>query len=141
MDPTPFGDALARKVAAKLRREGGDSTLRSMHRDYCGHGLVFERGGRPGMPGGTPAGGPDATGGGDRDAIGAYVLYEVHDGYFAQRVGSWASEGEFVAFLAAQSDLSCGGADPGEPLLFTAEPFLLNNQRLSRAQLEAYVAA
>ena len=46
----------------------------------------------------------------------------------------------FVAFFARQSDYSCSGWDEGEPMFFTTDSWYRNNQRLTRAVLERYLA-
>ena len=114
LDRASFGRELAEAVAARLLA-GHD--LYSSHRDYCGHGLVY------------------------RD--GRIQLLVVHDGWpeYGDVVATWESEEEFVELLAAQSDFTCSGADLESPVFHTDNPWLLNNQRLTRSRLEGFVSA
>src|SRR4030095_5622855 len=108
----PYGTSVARQVALALK-EGRE--LRDQHRDYCGHGFVF------------------------RD--GRFQLVEFGDGYAIHKpIAEWATEKEFVAFLAQQSDYGCSGGDPSAPIFHEDDPWLLNNQRITEARLQKFVA-
>ncbi len=74
---TPYGQALATKVAQALNR----CALMNSHRDYCGMGL-------------------------GKDAKGQYLYGEVWDGGFAPGARTFADKASFVQWLAAQSDAS-----------------------------------
>jgi hypothetical protein len=74
---TPYGPALATKVAEALNR----GALMNGHRDYCGMGL-------------------------EKDAKGQYLYGEVWDGGFAPGVRTFADKAGFIQWLAAQSDAS-----------------------------------
>ena len=43
-----------------------------------------------------------------------------------------------VAYFAAQSDYSCSGADAGNEIFRTDDPWLMGNQRLDRQRLAAF---
>jgi hypothetical protein len=107
----PIGRPLAEAVATRLQAGG---SLHETDKEYCGHGLFWTRG--------------------------RFVLTEVWNGdaLIESRYTLWSDREPFVAFLAAQSDYSLAGADPQVPELFTADPFHLNNQRLSRQRLRAF---
>jgi hypothetical protein len=109
----PFGRKLAQQVADALTE--GNSFLHC-HRDYCGHGLI-------------------------RDAnTGRIDIVEVFDGYAGGPLISFPSRESFVEFLAEQSDYSLCGEAPEPPSLHTADPFYLNNQRITRAFLRQLLA-
>lgn len=110
----PIGLPLAERVTARLVKDAGRKGVWNSHRDYCGHGLIYLA--------------PE------------FRLVEVHDGQAAEgRVLSvWTSDSGFSAWLAGQSDFTLSGADAREPLLHTAVPARLNNQRLTRNRLQAY---
>lgn len=112
LDTTPFGAELVTALAAKL--EASSSGLYHCHRDYCGHGLVYD-GGR-------------------------FRLLEVLDGMpqGSKELAAW-DRAAFVAFWSAQSDFTCSGRDPATPLLFTEDAFLCGNQRLTAARIRAFV--
>ncbi len=115
-DPTPFGEALARRLWRAVRRaEYG--LIPHGHRDYCGHGLV-------------------ACG----DGIG---LYRIQDGWTAGQppFAQWDTEQAFVAFWARQSNNSVNGHDPAEPVFFTEDDWDRGNQRLIRQVLERCLEA
>jgi hypothetical protein len=117
LDRRPFGEAPARDVWRKLRRAKSDTgVIYDYHRDFCGQGLI-------------------------RTAEGV-KLCDVEDGggHFSKPIAEWRSEEEFVAFFARQSDYSCSGWDEGEPVFFSTDSWYRNNQRLTRAVLERYLA-
>lgn len=98
-DPTPYGHDLATRVAAALVR--GKRVMNS-HRDYCGLGLLY--------------------------AEGKYQYVIVQDGEPAEARRSFATQRDFIEWLAAQSDDSLHGVDETE--------FERGNQRVTRARLE-----
>jgi hypothetical protein len=112
-----YGPELAAAVADRL--EQGE-TLANNHPYYCGVGLRF--------------------------AEGIYVYDEVLDGHLPaveqQASAYWAeppnqrrefgTREEFVAWLASQSDESLRGADLNPA-------WLVDNQRITQARLEAFV--
>lgn len=103
LDRTPYGAALADQVADALDR---GVALKYEHRDYCGMGL--ERG------------------------DGGYRYGPVMDGeIYGGEV--FLSRADFVAWLAAQSDVSLSGRE-------NAEPFVWDNQRITRARLLRAIA-
>lgn len=109
------GRDLARRVVARLVERDGRYGVYNTHRDYCGHGLVFQ--------------------------AGRFRLVEVHDGYArdGRTLMSWDDQDSFIDWLARQTDFSLSGADPSKPELHTSDPFKLNNQRLTREQLLTYL--
>jgi hypothetical protein len=109
-DQRPFGEALAKKVAAQLRR---GRALTYWHRDYCGQGLRF--------------------------AADHYELADVWDGDDFHALLRWSSEEAFVRALAAMSDFSCSGADPSAGPLAAVSGWGVANQRITRERLEAFV--
>lgn len=118
LSQAPVGRDLADLVATQLRLDSNKGRgLWNSHRDYCGHGLIFE--------------------------CDEFRLIEVRDGSGrdADVISSWESAEEFVGWLSEQSDYSLAGADPGELNLYTDSPSRLNNQRLSIARLRVYSAA
>lgn len=115
LDRRPFGERLAGKVWRELMwcREG-EGLIHEHHRDYCGHGLIR-----------TPDG---------------VMLCEIQDGHFpGPAIAAWTKREDFVAFFARQSDWSCSGWEPAEPVFHTEDPWLRSNQRLTRAILEWFV--
>jgi hypothetical protein len=112
---TPFGDALVFRVWRCLKKCRIDEGFAYGHRDYCGHGLV-------------------------RAADGV-ALVLVEDGFPRDVLQTWRDEASFVAFWARQSDRSCGGHDQGEPLFFTSDDWLRDNQRITLARLREAVGA
>lgn len=114
-DPTPFGEALARRMWRQVMGSAiGQGILPERHKEYCGHGLVR-----------APEG---------------VVLCEVFDmqAQIEHPLASWTEEAEFVAFFARQSNRSTNGFDPAEPTFFTDDEWARANQRLTR---EAIVRA
>ena len=111
----PIGTALANLVADRLER---GSILAYQHRDYCGVGLRF----------------------GEQ----RYIYGEVNDGVlplpseckYWQEAGDiekliFASRADFIAWLAEQTDESLSGRS-------LSQTWLHDNQRLTRARLEAF---
>jgi len=74
---TPYGQALATKVAQALNR----GALMNSHRDYCGMGL-------------------------EKDAKGQYLYGEVWDGGLTPGARTFADKASFIQWLAVQSDAS-----------------------------------
>lgn len=114
LDRAPFGEALARGTwRALMRCPPDDGLIHAAHRDYCGHGLL-------------------------RTAQGA-KLCGIEDGCLARAtIAEWTDEAAFVAFFARQSDWTCSGMEPAEPVFFTEDPWDRCNQRLLRRHLEAF---
>lgn len=113
-DRTPFGEALARRMWHRVMGSAmGRGILPSLHKEYCGHGLVR-------VPEGV-------------------VLCEVFDmeAQTAMPLAAWTEEAEFVAFFARQSNHSVNGFDPAEPVFFTDGDRERGNQRLTREAIEA----
>lgn len=109
---TLYGEALARDLwAAVMAMPPGEGAILHAHRDYCGHGLIR-----------TEAG---------------IKLCEIQDGGHSTGapIAEWSDEADFIAFLARQSDYSCSGWDPSEPVFFTTDEWACNNQRLTRENL------
>lgn len=125
IDRTPIGKVSASAVARKLRRhaEASASGIEQLsaggeHRDYCGIGVIYEKGKQE------------------------YSIGYVHDGMFSEALKTFSSEGAFVEWLARQSDYSlCGASSDADHLPQERTEFGFNNQRLTRAKLEAYVSA
>jgi hypothetical protein len=115
LDRTPFGEALARAVWHRLQGCAVDEGLiHAFHRDYCGHGLL-------------------------RTATGV-KLCRIDDGIFGgPPIAAWSDEASFVAFFARQSDWSCSGMEPAEPVFFTSDEWERCNQRLMRRHLEEFL--
>ncbi|MBY0337002.1 MAG: hypothetical protein K2X11_10330 [Acetobacteraceae bacterium] len=114
-DRTPWGEALAARVWRAVRAcRPDDGHIAHAHRDYCGHGLV-------------------------RTASGV-KLCEIEDGFAHGKpaIVEWKDEASFVAFFARQSDWSCAGFDPAEPVFFTGDCWARGNQRLRRAEVERF---
>jgi hypothetical protein len=105
---TPFGSRVARDLYQKLMAcKPGSGLIHEFHRDYCGHGLI-----RTGA---------------------SVTLREVQDGGHSvgEPIASWSSEADFVAFFSRQSDFTCSGWEPREPVFFTEDEWARNNQRLT----------
>lgn len=117
LDRTPFGEPLARSLWAAITvLPAGRGAILHAHRDYCGHGLIRTAGG--------------------------IKLCEIQDAGAATgpAIAEWTAAKDFVAFLARQSDYTCSGWDPAEPAFFSDDDWARNNQRLTRAGLEAFLA-
>lgn len=106
---TPFGDALVIRVWRALKKCPLDDGIIYGHRDYCGHGLVHVAEG--------------------------VALVLVEDGFPREVLQTWRDEASFVDFWARQSDASCGGHDASEPLFFTTDAWLRDNQRITLTRL------
>ncbi len=105
IDPTPYGHDLAARVADAL---DGGRYIAYAHRDYCGMGLVR--------------------------LDGRYVYSAIVDGYPTDPPEqSFELRDDFVAWLAAQSDVSLRGEG--------GDPFGFDNQRMTRARMLAVVEA
>ena len=100
----PFGSELIEHVASKLMKEGmnkdGWGGIANIHRDYCGHGLVFTDyadfylSRQTFKPGGLWNGHLER---GKK----VFALQLVHDGYFmGGLLGIWSRKIDFVAFWA-----------------------------------------
>lgn len=112
----PFGMQLARELYRKLMTcDEGSGLIHAFHRDYCGHGLI-------------------RTGN-------AITLREIYDGGYGtgDPIASWDEQDDFVTFFARQSDFTCSGWDPKEPVFFTADSWAQNNQRLTRDVIRTFV--
>ncbi len=112
----PFGARVARDLYRKLITcEPGTGLIHQFHRDYCGHGLIRTR-----------------------DTI---TLREIQDGGHSveEPIAQWDSEADFVAFFARQSDFSCSGWEPAEPVFFTDDRWARNNQRLTWEIIRKFV--
>lgn len=117
LDRKPLGIALAQRVWDRLQaEEPGRGVIREHHRDFCGQGLIRTDDG--------------------------VMLCDVYDGGydFGKPIAEWKSHAAFVAFLSGQSDFTMSGWDPDEPVFFTQDEWYRNNQRLTRAVLERYLA-
>lgn len=113
----PLGRLLAEQVWRKLlNATPGNGVIYDHHRDFCGHGLIRTQDG--------------------------VMLADVQDGglYSGPPIAEWSAEGDFVTFLARQSDFSMSGWDAAEPVFFTEDDWYRNNQRLTRAVLERYLS-
>ncbi|NML76910.1 hypothetical protein HHL25_22465 [Rhizobium sp. S-51] len=113
----PFGQARATALWRKLASVGeGEGLIVEFHRDFCGQGLVRRA---------------------DR-----VVLCDIFDGggHSGDSIATWDNETDFVAFFAGQSDFSCSGWDEREPVFHTTDPWDRNNQRITRAAIDAWLA-
>ncbi|WP_426956452.1 hypothetical protein [Muricoccus radiodurans] len=115
LDRTPFGPHLAAEVwDALMQRPQGEGLIVEQHRDYCGHGLIHRGRG--------------------------VILAEIQDGYDpGPHIATWTDRDDFISFFARQSDLTCSGWDPAEPVFHTEDPWRRNNQRLTRAVLRRFL--
>lgn len=114
---SPFGEGLARRLAEKLWASSeGTGLIHQFHRDYCGHGLI-------------------------RTAEGV-KLCEIFDGgdFTGPAIAHWDDKEAFVAFFARQSDWTCSGSEPSEPVFYTEDDWSRCNQRLTREAIEAFCA-
>ena len=73
---------------------------------------------------------------------GRIILCDVFDGGGAtgEAIANWEREDEFVAFFARQSDFSCSGWDEREPVFHSGDSWYRNNQRLTRAAIDSFLA-
>lgn len=112
---TAYGVAAARSLWQKLMTcEPGTGLIHEFHRDYCGHGLI--------RTGNT------------------ITLREIYDGYSTgDPMAEWQTQADFVAFFSRQSDFSCSGFDPREPVFFTDDRWSQNNQRLTWEVIRKFV--
>ncbi|CAN7628208.1 hypothetical protein LJR030_001665 [Rhizobium sp. LjRoot30] len=111
----PFGETRARRLWAKLMASRNDEGfIHEFHRDFCGHGLIRQGGG--------------------------IILCDILDGtYPGKPIARWTDEEDFVAFFARQSDFTCSGWEPQEPVFFTEDPWYRNNQRITTAKIDRYL--
>ena len=115
LDRTPFGERLASRLWRELSwcREG-EGLIHAHHRDYCGHGLI-------------------------RTATGV-MLCEIQDGHIpGPPLAEWPDREAFVAFFARQSDWTCSGWEPAEPVFYTDDPWARSNQRLTRTIIKGFL--
>lgn len=103
----PIGESLASQVEELLYN---NRSLMNQANDYSGYGL-------------------------DHDGT-SYRLFTSSDGAVDKVVGTWKNYEDFVQFFSRQSDYSMSGADEKEPLFYTEDSFLLNNQTLTKTALE-----
>jgi hypothetical protein len=121
LDRTPYGETLAQAVMSKLTCTTKNYEMLSIHRDYCGQGIVHDK------------------------EFGSFSICYVFDGYPGNDVKRFDSAAAFVTWLAKQSDFSLSGApgvdaDPAvEALPPEEEWFRINNQRITKHTLEEFV--
>lgn len=115
LDRRPFGEHLAGKLWRQLDRcKDGEGLIHEHHRDYCGHGLIR--------------------------SAGRVMLCEIQDGHMpGPALASWRNGEDFVPFFARQSDWTCSGWEPSEPVFYTEDPWRRSNQRLTRAIIRRFV--
>lgn len=115
IDRTPFGEKLARKVWRELTWcTDGEGVVHKRERDYRGHSLVRS--------------GEDV------------ILCEIeHAEPQGPAIATWRDRDDFVTFLTRQSDWSCAGWDPAEPVFHLEAPWRYSGQRLTRATLKGFV--
>ncbi|HKU99738.1 MAG TPA: hypothetical protein VJR58_30870 [Vineibacter sp.] len=116
LDRRPFGDALAAAVwSALMRRPPGQGVIVDFHPEFCGQGLIRTDDG--------------------------VKLCDVQDGggSTGPAIATWRQQDDFVDFFARQSDFTCSGWDPSEPIFATDDEWYRNNQRLTRAVLERFL--
>ena len=117
LDRTPWGGDFARRLWGRLMAcPVGEGHVREFHPYFCGHALIR-----------TEAG---------------VMLADAEDGghSFGSPIAQWATETDFVAFFARQSDYSVSGWDEAEPVFATDNEWYRNNQRLTRETLEGFMA-
>ena len=112
----PFGDDLARRLWRAFRHVFQGEGIYNNHRDYCGIGLVRNESG-----------------------VGLYEVYDGQCGPSSSSLKSWSTAASFIGYWARQSDYGLCGADPMFPELLAASPTLINNQRLTRLDLEGSI--
>lgn len=115
LDRRPFGKRLAGKLWRGLSRcKDGEGLIHERHRDYCGQRLIRRAGG--------------------------VMLCEIQDGHVpGPTIASWRNSEDFIAFFARQSDWTCSGWEPSEPVFYTEDPWRRSNQRLTRAIITRFV--
>lgn len=117
LDHTPYGATLAARLWQKLSSERPSAgVIYDFHRDFCGQGLIR-----------TDQG---------------VMLCDVYEGGrdFGKPIASWQNEREFTDFFSRQSDFTCSGWEEKEPVFFSEDSWYRNNQRLTRAVIERYLA-
>ena len=124
---TPYGTQLAAQLATKLwANQTKDYTIDcfgifEIHRDYCGHGLGWQR----------------------ARSISKLVISEVNDGYFiGPNLMAWSTDEqkEFIDWLALQSDFSLSGCDQTSALFYKSDDFFQNNQRINEIRIKEFLA-
>lgn len=115
IDRTPFGEKLARKVWRELSWCGdGEGVVHKRERHYRGQSLLRS--------------GEDV------------ILCEIENSEpMGPAIAAWRDRDDFVTFLARQSDWSCAGWDPTEPVFALNAPWRYRDQRLTRATLKRFV--
>ena len=124
-----MGRDLSEQVASKIL-QGDDLAYR--HRDYCGIG-IFRAGWAP-----THHFDLGKQVQGQLVPSSDFEICYVIDGYPSKRITSFQGKDAFVNWLSAQSDYSMSGCFPNE-LYEEAEPFNMNNQRITRERLTNFV--
>lgn len=115
LDHTPFGEKLAGKVWRELTWcVDGEGVVHKRERDYRGHSIVHSGEG--------------------------VALCEIEQGQpEGPAIMTWQDRDSFVTFLARQSDWSCAGWEPAEPVFHLQAPWRYGRQRLTRALLKRFV--
>lgn len=114
----PFGQARATALWRKLASVGeGEGLIVEFHRDFCGQGLIRRA-----------------------DRVVLCDIFDGGGGHSGDPIAGWSEETDFVAFFARQSDFSCGGWDEREPVFHTTDPWYRNNQRITRAVIDGWLA-
>lgn len=116
LDRRPFGADLATALwSALMRQSPGKGVIVDFHRDFCGQGLI-------------------------RTSDGV-MLCDIQDAgaFTGPAIAAWRQQETFVDFFARQSDFTCSGWDPAEPVFATDDEWYRNNQRLTRAVLETFL--
>lgn len=83
------------------------------HRDYCGHGFLFE----------------------DQK----YHLISVYDGYPDKKLISFENKERFLEWLGSKNDFKMSGCDESEEILYEKDPWMQNNQRITEKELINFI--
>ena len=130
----PIGEELAGRVADTLEK---GRSLHQSHRDYCGIGLFCSEDLMRQAEGFSEYDLRSSTAE-SKNAF-ATIRY-VEDGFGSDVLKVFPTRAALVTWLARQSDMSLSGCSRDPDHLQEEDDFSINNQRISRGWLEAFVS-
>lgn len=110
----PFGREFATLRWVEFQSRPVDSGFWDHHRDYCGHGMLRTA-----------------------DGVGIFEVWDFDP--VGHPLMEWKDRDSFIDFWSSQSDYGLCGEDPRYPRLQASRDFFLNNQRITRARIAAFL--